>query len=423
MGNGVTVYNSRKKKFSRKILMWFIVIMVLLTFLSKTINNLMLPRVSLDTATSGALVKEIYGQGTVSAKSILEQYVNVNLKVKEVKVNVGDRIKKGQEILELDVEDLKENLKDENDKLIQKQTTLNKLINNVSPNSLLSFDKNIYTAKQKLIEPEDIFKQTDLNINTTPADVYNTVTENYMNAKFDVDIAVNAKAKFINDTQKDIDNTKVDIATELRKIADLQKQINTNRIFIAPSNGIITELNFSEGTVTNNSKALFKLAQLSKGFQLKITVDSTSCEYVKIGDTAEVNITSIKGKSGVGKIVEITDNAQHVGEKKDLLMDLDITGLSGGEEGEGYLYKKTIQYDTLVPNGAIYSTDNEDYILVTRSSDGPLGTETYLRKVTVNVIDSDNSKTALSTRIFPMDKFVVKSSKSVDEDSKVIVEK
>lgn len=413
--------SSMKRRISKKLLWLFIVLIIILMFLSKTINNFMLPRVNLDSASSGSLIKEIYGQGSVTAKSTIEQYVNVNLPVKYVKVDAGDMVKKGQEIMELDVDDLKASLADEKTKFEQKKIGLDKLIDSGSPKALLSYDKSIELAREKLENPKNAFDELD--VKTAPKDVYDAARDNYVNAKLDLDIALNTKTKFINDNRRDVSNTRCDLEAEARRIKGLEDQISKNSIFTAAADGIITELNFTKGTTTNNSKPLFKLVDTTKGFQLKITIDNSLSSYAKVGDKINVTITSTDNESGEGTIAEIRDSEAHKGEKKDLLIDLNIKGLTGGEQGEGYMYKNTAPYRTLIPNGAVYSDNNGDYILVARSTDSPLGTETYLHKVDINVIDSDASKTAVNTDLFPMDKFVVKSTKSIADGSKVIVEK
>ena len=83
---------ARRKKLTGKLLTIFIVMMALLTFFSNTINNFTLPRITVDTAESGALIKEISGKGTITANSIFEQFIDTgnNLLVKNVNVKLND---------------------------------------------------------------------------------------------------------------------------------------------------------------------------------------------------------------------------------------------------------------------------------------------------------------------------------------------
>lgn len=73
---------------------------------------------------AGALIKEIFGEGTVEVKSTREEYADANLRVKEVMVEQGDRVSKGQPIIILDVNELKSNYQDEQARYRQLQLSL-----------------------------------------------------------------------------------------------------------------------------------------------------------------------------------------------------------------------------------------------------------------------------------------------------------
>lgn len=200
----------------------------------------------------------------------------------------------------------------------------------------------------------------------------------------------------------------------------LAKQVANNGVYTAPVDGMITELNFAEGSMTNNSLPLFKLADLRQGFRLIVPIDNDLVNYVKTGDTVSVNILSLGDKKTEGKIDKIVENSQHNGDEKDLWIDVSLEGLTGGEKGEIYLNKKTKPYATLVPNSAVYNDSSGSYIFVLESRKGPLGTENYLQKVEVNVEDSDNEKSALIDMV--MGEVVMQSNKPVEDGDRVLKE-
>lgn len=120
----------------------------------------------------------------------------------------------------------------------------------------------------------------------------------------------------------------------------LAKQVAKNGVYTAPVDGMITELNFAEGAMTNNSLPLFKLADLGQGFRLIVSIDNDLVDYAKPGDTVSVNILSLGDQKTEGKIDKIVENSQHNGDEKDLWIDVSLEGLTGGEKGEIYLSKK-----------------------------------------------------------------------------------
>ncbi|MEL7564080.1 MAG: efflux RND transporter periplasmic adaptor subunit [Dehalobacterium sp.] len=374
----------RKKLMGRLSLIFFIGI-IILTFFSNTINNFTLPRVQTDRPTNGALIKEIFGEGIVEAKQVREEYTDVNLRVKDVMVEVGDRVKKGQTILSLDVDSLKSDYQDEQDRYQQLQLSL--------------------SSAQSDVEQ----KQRD-----------------YDNLKFLFDqgaeTAINLQngEKNLAEAERTCENIRLNLEIQARKVETLATQVANNGIYTAPVDGIITEVNFAQGSMAGNTLPLYKLADLTQGFRLIVPIANDLVDYAKPGDIVSVNILSLGDKKTEGKIEKIVDNIGHNGEEKDLWIDLSLEGLTGGEKGEIYLSKKTKPYSTLVPNSAVYYDSSGAYIFILKSRKGPLGMENYLQKVEVNVEDTDNAKSALTDLV--MDEVVIQSNKPVEDGDKVLKE-
>jgi multidrug efflux pump subunit AcrA (membrane-fusion protein) len=412
---------AKRKKVTGKLLVIFIMMMILLTFFSNTINNFTLPRVALESTSRGALIKEISGEGRIETKSFYEQYIDSNLKVIDVYVQVGDTVKKGQTILSLDVDNLKSSVQDEKAKYRQQQITLDKLKDN---SSLLNYNSKIESAL------ENVEKQTKnfQDIKTLYDSGFET-ENNLKNAEISMKDAernynstVQSKDEFVRNNQRDIETAELNLEIAARRIENLNKQVANNGIYTAPTDGIITELNFSEGTMANSSKSLFKLAETSQGFQLTVSVDRDLVDYIKPGDALDVYITSLGYKVLSGKIAQIKEDLKN-GDNKELLIDVNDEELQGGENAQITASKKTKQYMALVPNSAVYSDSDGSYVFVIKKKDGPLGTESYVQRVNVTVEDSDSTKTAVVNGIMSMDKVVTESTKSLSDGDRVVVEK
>ncbi len=113
MNREAIVQETARQKKIRKLGLLFVSVMVALTFFSGTINNFTLPRVETTLPTNGALVKEIFGEGTVKAKATYEEYTDTGLRVKDVMVGPGDRVTKGRPLISLDIDTLKSDYQDE----------------------------------------------------------------------------------------------------------------------------------------------------------------------------------------------------------------------------------------------------------------------------------------------------------------------
>ena len=85
-----------RKEIIKKIAVVFLAVMLVLTFFSNTIMNYSLPEVATEPVYSGSVSNKVRGQGAVEANSDYEVTVSGARIIKEVKVEVGDSVKKGQ---------------------------------------------------------------------------------------------------------------------------------------------------------------------------------------------------------------------------------------------------------------------------------------------------------------------------------------
>ncbi|TWH57436.1 multidrug efflux pump subunit AcrA (membrane-fusion protein) [Desulfitobacterium sp. LBE] len=385
MGNEAIAGDGQRKKLIGKLSLLFLMTMIGLTFFSNTINNFALPRVQTVRPTNGALIKEIFGEGTVEVKSTREEYADANLRVKEVRVEQGDRVSKGRTIIILDVDGLKSDYQDEQAHYRQLQLSL------------------------AGAQAEQAQKQRDYDNLKVLFDHEAETAVNLENA-----------ARNLADAQRHCEDIQLNLEIQARKVAALAQQVANNGVYTAPVDGLITELNFPAGSMTNSSLPLFKLADLGQGFRLIVPIDKDLLDYVKPGDTVSVNMLSLGDQKTEGTIDRIVENSRHNGEEKDLWIDVSLEGLSGGEKGEIYLSKKTKPYDTLVPNSAVYDDTSGSYVFVLESRKGPLGTENYLQKVNVNVEDRDREMSALTDGV--MGEVVWQSNKPVEDGDRVLKE-
>lgn len=87
---------TNRKVLIKKIAVIFLIAMLVLTFFSNTIMNYSLPEVATEQVRSGTVSSKVRGQGVVETNSDYEVTVSGTRTIKEVKVEVGDEVKKGQ---------------------------------------------------------------------------------------------------------------------------------------------------------------------------------------------------------------------------------------------------------------------------------------------------------------------------------------
>lgn len=90
---------TKRKKMIKKVAAVFIIVLLLLTFFSNTIMNYSLPEVATEPVTSGTVSNKVRGQGVVETNVDSEITVSGSRTVKEVKVQAGDEVKKGDVLM------------------------------------------------------------------------------------------------------------------------------------------------------------------------------------------------------------------------------------------------------------------------------------------------------------------------------------
>lgn len=98
------------KKILRRAIYIFIAVLLLLTFLSSTLNNLGLIRVVTADVGSGRLSYDFESEVPVTPLEVQEIYLDHALRVESMKVKKGGIVSKGQVLAEFDVEELSKGL-------------------------------------------------------------------------------------------------------------------------------------------------------------------------------------------------------------------------------------------------------------------------------------------------------------------------
>ena len=185
---------SKRKKIIKKVATIFIVVLLLLTFFSNTIMNYSLPEVATEPVTSGTVSNKVRGQGTVETNSDNDVTVSGNRKVKEVKVSVGDEVKKGDVLFTFE--------EGENTELDEAEKNLENLE--------LSYAKSLLK-----LGPD--YTEDNIGIKDAKEDLQKAIDAQEKASKND---------KALKAAKKALDQTKKDIETTQTKVNDLQSKVD-----------------------------------------------------------------------------------------------------------------------------------------------------------------------------------------------------
>jgi multidrug efflux pump subunit AcrA (membrane-fusion protein) len=419
--NNASDANLVKKRTIARIAAIFTGVMLLLTFFSNTINNFSLPRVQLESPISGALIKEVTGEGSVEAAKELKIYASQGRRVEEVKAKAGDKVSKGQVIILLDKEDLEEQLKVETIKYEKLKLTLEGL----NAANAEKYSRPVEAAGEAVQEAQKNLDRvrTLYDAGAATGDELGKAEDMVKGAQKNYTVQKEEETAGLSEWKRLIKSTGYDVELQKMAVDKLQRELSTGSVLEAPMDGVVTELNYQEGSLVNNTIPVYAIADLSKSFRFRATVEEKSSEYLEIGDEIQVRLGSASAKILSGKVSEITANMESPGERKDILVALPAEGLSGGEHGEIYVGKRTRAYAVLVPNSAVGTDNNGHFVWVVKEKKGPLSNEFYVQKAAIKAEDSDNFKTVVLQGLELEDKVIVKYSKSISEGSRVIIDR
>jgi len=386
-----------KRALSKKLLLAFFGIMLLLTFFSNTINNYTLPRVGIEYPSSGSLVKEIRASGELIPKMSQSEYTTINARVTAVHVKAGQTVKKGQLVMTLDNNDLMASYEQEllNLKKLGLSGETNQAGNLAGSHDLARKRDEVgqkYAAACRNYERQMQLFQAGAES-----------ASNCENAENAMKTSAREYQEACEDYEQGIQKSACDVSAQEIKVAQIKHQLDTGYELRAQCDGLVKEVNFEPGSLANSSKALFVISDQSQGYEFKMTLDSDLAAYLALGDQFTLSLKSMnRSLSGrVSRLAAVSNG------KKEVYLDVNANGLAGGESGEAFISKEIGFYDYLVSNSAIQHDTSGAFVWLLRERQGAFRNELYLEKLNVSVINSDGNKTALQKNGIDQDQRIV----------------
>lgn len=376
----------RKRKKTVVILFGlFMSSLLLLTLFSNTLQSMMLPKVNTAMPRKAKLGHQIEGTGVLMPQ---EEAIVKNaggLKVKQLLVKTGEKVKKGQTLAQFDNRDAERQLTDERARLKQQQLALEKAM------------------------------------------------EDYIEAQRGGDEAAARTAK------RSLDSQSIDIGIQERKIEGLQEQLSQQRELIAPMDGIVEEVMYDDNTPPAPGQPIARIVNPDKGFKLEITLPDSSASLVKVGDKMPVWVEG-KGNKQVNGQVTVIDkrnsrpsdsggtlsaggkndaDAKTEAPKSVLVIEILNDGLSEGDQASITITKSASKERLLVPNGAVKEDAEGKYVLTVQENKGPLGNTFTVHKSYFQAEDANDLETAVERGLAPDVQIITESSEPLQEGNRI----
>ena len=204
----------------------------------------------------------------------------------------------------------------------------------------------------------------------------------------------------------------------LEKLEELERA--QGKIY-APADGMITKVCVQAGEKTGDTTAVL-LADLSGGCSFQGEITEEQEKHIGTGDAVtligsgknekyeDLPVSSVTMKEGDGGVYQVK-------------VQLPADTLEIGASATLDFIRKSEEYNVCVPLSALHLDEkNQPYVLVVDQVDSVMGTEQRARKVSVTILEKNESYAALAEgAISSGQEIIVSSDKAVDDGSRVRV--
>ncbi len=176
--------------------------------------------------------------------------------------------------------------------------------------------------------------------------------------------------------------------------------------------GTITSLSVVAGENTTPGTPVAVIQPDGKGYSLSFSVTADQAKRISVGDPAEL-VNAWWYNDVTAKVVSIKPDPNDPAKKK--LVTFDLSGeLTEGQSLSLQVGQRSSNYDMIVPNSAIREDNNGKFVLIVESKPSPLGTRYYAARYDVEVVASDDTKSAITGGLYGYEYVITTSTKPVE---------
>lgn len=192
---------------------------------------------------------------------------------------------------------------------------------------------------------------------------------------------------------------------------------------LADTDGIVLSVGTEKGIYISamQNKALFQIAALSDKLKTELIIDEDKLDLLDTHSVVEIKIKGVK-EVLTGEIKTIIPYKDGSGDNDSkFLVTIVIPCTSNelaGKQADVTIKTESEQYDCLIPNYALRKDDKGYYILILREETSILGKNYIVRKVSVDLLDSDGSMSAVRG-LTEMEPIISASSSVIDNGNRV----
>lgn len=401
----------REKYKAINIMVYFLIIMVALTLLSRFSDSLTIPRVTTSKGIQGTISHEIKGEGVIYESKETSVTTMEDIKIDSINVNVGDEVKVGDALVTLNMSNIESTLKSAEDELSKSNLAYNRAVEDYNI-AAKKIDNDILTAKNEMDSAKSDY-------DSAAEEEKEEIKGIYEGKKSAYETLANSKEETLLSYKRAMEDAKSIDNTELSKKVEALRELKNNGGNVKSTiDGYVIKVNGAAGDVTA-STSLIDLADSSSENKLTIQTSKDNKKLVASGGVANVNLNDGKTNITNLKIESVKVNAEN-SEILDVTVKLPLGQGKIGEYGEMIIPAESKKYDVIVPLEAIHQDNKEYYVLVMGEKETILGNQQVANKISITIADKNGDQVAVKDSALSVyDEIILTSNKDIKDGDRV----
>ena len=223
------------------------------------------------------------------------------------------------------------------------------------------------------------------------------------------ELALSNKNSEIADTEKELAELK-------EEFAEIEAE-SIGATVVSPVEGTIISVSKTAGESTSPQEEVALIQVAGKGMTVSFSVTNEQASKVKVGDIAELQNAWYYDDVMV-TLAKIKPDTEDPGKKK--LLEFTVEGsVQSGEQLALTVGERSAEYDLVVPNSAVREDKNGKFVFIIEEKATPFGNRYKAKRVDVEVMASDETKSALTADLEGYEYVITTSNQPVEAGDQV----
>ncbi len=473
--------SQRRKDIIKNITIVFLLILLALTFFSRTIMNYTLPQVATHVVAQGEVSPRIRGQGTAEVDDPYNVMMTQARTIKSVAVRVDQKVKRGDVLYYLE-DNESEELRTARQELASLQSDFTKKLfdGTLSDADITRLRAGNYrsddemqaelaaanrrleaataeasaakaaldkltaassgsgsvaeaSATRTVIDDEDYDwnEEDEVDPSADPSGsgsssssrtekkIEKATTRN-IDAEIELEAAKLLQEKVVSSISSELELKSLQDQIKLAQAKlERMEEENIGATVKAPVDGTVISLTYSSGEIAaaDSSAAIIRID--GKKLTVSFSVSKEQAQKLQVGDEAEPQNYWEYDENFKAVLRQITADSSDPQNSRLLKFEIDSAAVSSGDTVQLQIAESSKTYDLVVPNSAVRNDANGTFVLILQTRQSPLGNRYIVTRESVKVLAKDDTNSAISGSIGAYTYVVTTSTRSISSGDQV----